>query len=93
MTAPEMPRPPAVEALGAVEPSNADTGRGTGVREAYEGAQGREYPDVDGWSVRIVGGEVVVRRDSGERELTGWDIPLAAVLAFIADQEGEADER
>lgn len=35
MTTPEMPRPPAVEALGAVDRSNADTGRGTGVREAH----------------------------------------------------------
>jgi hypothetical protein len=40
--APEMPRPPAVEALGAVEPSNADTGRGTGVREAHERSEAVE---------------------------------------------------
>jgi hypothetical protein len=40
--APEMPHPPAVEALGAVEPSNADTGRGTGVREAHERSEAVE---------------------------------------------------
>jgi len=39
IAAPETINAPAVEALGAVDPSNADTGRGTGVREAQGSTQ------------------------------------------------------
>jgi len=44
---------------------------------------------IDGWSARIVGGEVEIRRDGDDRRLSGWDLPLGAVLAFIADADAE----
>jgi hypothetical protein len=42
---------------------------------------------LDGWSARIVGGEVEIRHDGDDRRLSGRDLPVGAVLAFIADAE------
>jgi hypothetical protein len=118
--APEMPRPAAEsngDALAAPE-------RGTGVREAHEGAQAvdtiarilvgsdwdegvritdigsREtvarmaeqivaalWPDVDGWTIHAgLDGDVSIGHHTSGALLTGKDIPVGAVLAFIADQ-------